>query len=55
MAVGIYLPFSSFAGALGMEPLPSGFFPWLIGILFAYCLLTQVIKNWFIKEFHQGL
>ena len=55
MAVGIYIPFSSFADALKMQPLPSSYFPWLIGILLTYCLLTQFVKNWFIKKFHQWL
>jgi len=55
MAIGIYLPFSGFASALKMEPLPSAYFPWLIGILLVYCLLTQVVKTWFIKRFHQWL
>lgn len=55
MAIGIFLPFSSFAGVLKMQPLPLAYFPWLIGILFTYCLLTQFIKNWFIKKFNQWL
>ncbi|MDP9042007.1 MAG: magnesium-translocating P-type ATPase, partial [Bacteroidota bacterium] len=55
MAIGIYIPFSSFADALKMQPLPSGYFPWLIAILLIYCLLTQAVKNWFIKKFHQWL
>ena len=55
MAVGIFIPFSGFADALKMQPLPMGYFPWLIGILFAYCLLTQLVKNWFIKKFHEWL
>jgi Mg2+-importing ATPase len=55
MAIGIYIPFSSFANALKMEPLPSSYFPWLIAILLTYCLLTQLVKNWFIRKFHQWL
>ena len=55
MAIGIYIPFSSFAGALRMQPLPFNYFFWLIGILSIYCLLTQVVKNWFINKFHQWL
>jgi P-type Mg2+ transporter len=55
MALGIFLPFSSFAPALKMQPLPLAYFPWLVGILLAYCLLTQVVKNWFIRKFHQWL
>lgn len=55
MAIGLALPFSSFAGAFKMQPLPLGYFPWLIGILASYCVLTQVVKVWFIKKFHQWL
>jgi len=55
MAIGIFLPFSSFATALKMQPLPMSYFLWLVGILFSYCILTQFIKNWFIKKFNQWL
>lgn len=55
MLIGIAIPFSPFAGALKMQPLPIGYFPWLIGILFSYCVLTQLVKNWFIKRFHSWL
>lgn len=55
MAIGIYIPFSPFATALKLQPLPFSYFPWLIGILTCYCLLTQLIKNWFVKKFSQWL
>ncbi|TDX01632.1 magnesium-translocating P-type ATPase [Dinghuibacter silviterrae] len=55
MAIGICLPFSPLAPALKMTPLPLAFFPWLLGILLAYCLLTQAVKTWFIRTFHQWL
>lgn len=55
MLIGIAIPFSPLAGALRLQPLPWGYFPWLIGILISYCLLTQVVKNWFIKKFNQWL
>jgi Mg2+-importing ATPase len=55
MVIGIFIPFSPFAGALKMRPLPLSYFPWLAGILFCYCLLTQFIKNWFTKKFGQWL
>jgi Mg2+-importing ATPase len=55
MAIAIILPFSPFASAFKLEALPFTFFPWLLGILFTYCLLTQLIKNWFINKFHQWL
>jgi Mg2+-importing ATPase len=53
MAIGICLPFTPFAPDLKMQPLPLSYFPWLLGILLSYCLLTQVVKNWFIKRFDQ--
>ncbi len=55
MVIGILIPFSPFATALKMEPLPIGYFPWLLGILLGYCLLTQLMKLWFIKRFNQWL
>ncbi|HEV3414926.1 MAG TPA: magnesium-translocating P-type ATPase [Puia sp.] len=55
MAIGVWLPFSGFAAALQMQPLPLAYFPWLIGILLAYCMLTQVVKVWFIRKFQRWL
>ena len=55
MAIGIFIPFSPFASTLGMQPLPVSYFPWLLGILLSYCLLTQLIKGWFIKKFGEWL
>jgi Mg2+-importing ATPase len=55
MLIGILIPFTPFASALKMEPLPIGFFPWLLGILIGYCLLIQLVKMWFIKQFNQWL
>lgn len=55
MIIGIAIPFSPFAASLKMQPLPLSYFPWLFGILISYCLLTQLVKNWFIKKFNQWL
>jgi len=55
MLVGIAIPFSPLASSLRLQPLPLSYFPWLIAILVCYCLLTQVVKNWFIKKFKQWL
>ncbi|HWJ25299.1 MAG TPA: HAD-IC family P-type ATPase, partial [Flavisolibacter sp.] len=55
MAIGIYIPFSPFAASLKLEPLPLAYFPWLLGILFVYCLLTQAVKTWFIRKFNRWL
>ncbi|WP_424211279.1 magnesium-translocating P-type ATPase [Streptomyces sp. BI20] len=49
--VGLWLPFSPLASAIGFVPLPASYFPWLIGVLVAYCALTQVVKNLYIRRF----
>lgn len=55
MLIGIAIPFSPLAPALSLQPLPLSYFPWLIGILVSYCILTQLVKSWFIKKFNQWL
>ena len=55
MLVGILIPFSPFATALRLEPLPAAYFPWLLGILISYCSLTQWMKGWFIKKYNTWL
>ncbi|HCN82328.1 MAG TPA: magnesium-translocating P-type ATPase, partial [Sphingobacteriaceae bacterium] len=55
MAIGIFIPFSPFAAALKLQPLPLSYFPFLVLILFSYCVLIQFIKNWYIKKFNQWL
>lgn len=55
MVIGICIPFSPLAESLKMQALPLVYFPWLIGILISYCLLTQLVKVWFIKKFNQWL
>ncbi|MFD9470368.1 magnesium-translocating P-type ATPase [Streptomyces goshikiensis] len=48
---GLYLPFSPLAPSLGFVALPASYFPWLIGVLLAYCTLTQFVKTWYIRRF----
>ncbi|MEV7413763.1 magnesium-translocating P-type ATPase [Streptomyces sp. NPDC089919] len=48
---GLVLPFSPLAGALGFVPLPLSYFPWLVGVLLAYCALTQFVKTRYIRRF----
>lgn len=55
MAIGITIPFTSLGASIGFVPLPWSYFPWLIGILLGYCLLTQFVKNWYIRKFHKWL
>ncbi|HTS85803.1 MAG TPA: hypothetical protein VMG61_11910, partial [Usitatibacter sp.] len=49
--VGIWLPTSPLAGALGMAALPHAYWGALVCILAAYMLLTQLVKSWLIKRF----
>ena len=55
MAMGILIPFTSFGKSIGLLPLPLTYFPWLVSILLGYCVLTQLIKNWYISKFHKWL
>ena len=55
VAIGLFIPFSSFGSAIGLQPLPLSYFPWLFGILLSYCVLTQLIKNWYIRKFVKWL
>ncbi|MCX4783308.1 magnesium-translocating P-type ATPase [Streptomyces sp. NBC_01264] len=48
---GLFLPFSPLAASLGFVPLPASYFPWLIGVLLAYCTLTQLLKTVYIRRF----
>ncbi len=50
MAIGVWLPFSPIAGSLGFVPLPGLYWPIVIGILFSYMVLTQLVKTWLIRK-----
>ena len=49
--LGMWLPFSNFAEALGFTPLPQGYWLALAAMLLAYLTLTQLMKTWLIKRF----
>jgi Mg2+-importing ATPase len=55
MVIGVIIPFTPLAAVLSMVPLSLAYFPWLIGILLAYSLLTQFVKNWYIRRFNEWL
>jgi Mg2+-importing ATPase len=50
-SVAAYLPYSYFAPALQMTPLPPVFWLYLAGILLLYLGLTQIIKAYLIRRF----
>jgi Mg2+-importing ATPase len=55
MAFGIWVPFSPLNHALGLQRLPWSYFPWLVATLLSYCILTQVVKVWYMRFFKSWL
>lgn len=51
MAIGVALPMSPLADYFGLQALPMGYFPWLVGILLGYALLTTLMKTIYIRRF----
>ncbi|WII40125.1 magnesium-translocating P-type ATPase [Paenibacillus thiaminolyticus] len=55
MACGVALPFTGMGAAIGLVPLPLSYFPWLVATLLCYCVLTQIVKSWYIRKFGEWL
>jgi Mg2+-importing ATPase len=55
MAVGIALPYTGVGAAIGLVPLPLGYYPWLLVTLLCYCALTQLVKVWYIRRFKEWI
>jgi Mg2+-importing ATPase len=51
MAVGIAIPYTALGHQIGMTPLPMSYYPWLVGTLLTYAVLTQVVKSWFLRKY----
>ncbi|MEX9778882.1 magnesium-translocating P-type ATPase [Providencia manganoxydans] len=51
MALGLYIPFSPFGAMIGLQPLPIEYFPWLVLTLVSYCVVAQLMKQFYIKRF----
>ena len=51
MALGVWLPYSPFAAALGMVPLPGVYWIWIALFVCAYALLAHVVKSWFFRRY----
>ena len=50
-SVGVWLPISPFAHALGFVRLPTQYWYYLAGMILAYAILTHLMKTWFIKKY----
>jgi Mg2+-importing ATPase len=48
--VGAWLTISPLAGTLGFVPLPGLYWLYLAGILVLYIVLTQLVKNWLLRQ-----
>lgn len=55
MTAGVAVPYTPLGAAVGLVPLPLAYFPWLAGTLACYCLLTQVVKRWYVRRFGMWL
>jgi Mg2+-importing ATPase len=51
MATGVFFAMGPVAHYFKMEPLPPLFFVFLVAILFAYVVLTQVMKTAYAKRY----
>lgn len=51
MAVAGWLPYSPFADALGMVPLPAIYWAWIAGFLVTYGISTHFVKTWFFNRY----
>ena len=55
MVAGLIIPFTGFGAFINLVPLPPSYFIWLVGILIAYSLLTELVKRWYIKKFNSWI
>ncbi|MDH7592983.1 MAG: magnesium-translocating P-type ATPase [Methanomicrobiales archaeon] len=55
MAVGITIPFTALGSTLGFQPLPPAYFPLLALTLISYCILTQIVKMWYVRRYDMWL
>lgn len=49
--LGIWLPYSKFAGVLGFVPLPTSFWPFLAVVVIAYAWLAHMVNKWFARNY----
>src|SRR5258708_36897729 len=50
VCVGIILPFTPLADALGFAPLPGLYFLFLAAMSITYLLLVEVVKRWLMRR-----
>ncbi len=50
-SIGVWLPVSPFAHALGFVALPTQYWYYLAGMLLTYAALTHGVKTWFVRRY----
>ena len=55
MSCGLLLPYTIVGAKLALIPLPAGYVVWLVAILLGYSVLTQVVKEWYMRKFQTWL
>jgi P-type Mg2+ transporter len=55
ITAGLLLPFTGLGTELGMQPVPTAFFPWLVLTVFCYAVLVQVVKVHYMRRFGRWL
>lgn len=51
--ITVLIGFTNLATLIDMQPLPLKFAPWLLLILIGYCLLVQLIKKFYVKQYQE--
>jgi Mg2+-importing ATPase len=51
MLIGGLLPYLPIGAAIDLVPLPAIYWPWIIGFLLCYAVLTHNVKVWFHRKF----
>ena len=55
MIFAVWIPYSPFASALSLSPLPVEYFGWLTAILLGYCVLAQIVKWHYVRRYRSWL
>jgi Mg2+-importing ATPase len=53
--IAVVIGFSQLATTIDMQMLPMSFTPWLIVVLVAYFISTQIVKTMYIKKYQEWL
>ncbi|RDX02299.1 magnesium-translocating P-type ATPase [Listeria kieliensis] len=55
IVLALFIPFTGFGHAIGLVNLPALYYLFLVGILFGYMVVIQLVKRIYIKKFHDWI